>query len=158
MRSPSIFKDVQSTARQAIAAWIILPISVVVFATLGTALSLLIPDRQTVVIIAFLLVLPLLVAAHIWLYQRDYYLLRKPIKPVQMQQTIPVDPERAMPRPPPGSPTFGLSGTFSGPVQVGSNNAQNSTTMHSGPGAPPPAPADPAAPPLPNPRPPTPNP
>ena len=60
--------------RQVLAAWLILFISVVLFASLASALSLVVHSEQTVVVISLVLVSPLSVTAHVLLQRRDYYL------------------------------------------------------------------------------------
>lgn len=62
--------------RQAIAAWAILFVSTILFAVLATGLSLLVGNRELVVIIAFVLVGSIAVAAHIVLYMRNYEIVK----------------------------------------------------------------------------------
>src|SRR4051812_15843876 len=58
---------------QAMAAWVILPISALLFAIIALSISSFVKNQTLVVITAFILVAPVVTGVYITLYKRGYY-------------------------------------------------------------------------------------
>lgn len=95
MKSPHLGSDKSLLIRQAIAAWVVLTTSVVVFVVVALVLhSRIIPAPEMTVIVTFLLVTPFLIGAHLVLYRRGYH-FRKPSN--KHRPSLPMPPQSPPP-------------------------------------------------------------
>ena len=69
--------DKKSLIRQAIAAWIVLTIGVILFTILALLLSSFISEPEHIIIWTFVIIFPLLLVTHIILYKRNYRIGQK---------------------------------------------------------------------------------
>ncbi|MBI5713408.1 MAG: hypothetical protein HZC38_08320 [Chloroflexi bacterium] len=80
MGRPRFFRDKQRLWRQAIFAWVVLFFSVIFFTVIALGLSIVLINRETIVIIAFGITAPLLTGAQIFLSVNGYYLKKSAVE------------------------------------------------------------------------------
>jgi len=68
-----LLSDKKSLLRQAIVAWAIVTVGTVMFTLIALWITPIIGSEELSIILAFSIILPILVAAHIWLYKRRYH-------------------------------------------------------------------------------------
>lgn len=76
MNSIRFLSDRRLLLRQAIAAWLILFASVLLFATLAILLSFIIENQEVVIIVLLILVSPISIGTHVFLQNRGYQLAK----------------------------------------------------------------------------------
>ncbi len=73
--------------REAIAVWLVLNTSVVLFVIIALLFSSVVNDQEYVIIMAFFITAIFTVRVHILLYKRDYYLLKSHSNSISCQGT-----------------------------------------------------------------------
>lgn len=76
MRQINLLKDKKRLIRQAVVAWTVLNLGVVLFVIIALSLSSIINNQEQIVIITFVITVIFVIIAHLFFYGRNYYFFK----------------------------------------------------------------------------------